>query len=319
MLKTMKRKPIIISISSYNLTENDKNLIFNQKPWGIILFKRNIQNISQLKFLTSSIRNLMKDPFYPIFIDEEGGQVSRLSNIINLSNLSSNYFGKFFEKDKFNGEDIYKRYLSFICKLLCETGININTVPVLDVLKKNTHKIIGSRSFSNNIQTINSLKHICFNILKKYKIGSVSKHIPGHGCVSIDTHKKIAITNLSYNNLLKKDFNVFSKLNSNFAMTAHIIYKKIDPLYPATHSSVVIKKIIRNRLGYKGILISDDISMGALGKNILHNCKKSLTSGCNLVLYCKGNIKESSLLLRNLGEMDKFTKKKTSEFYNFLR
>ena len=315
----MKRKPIIISLSSFKLTKNEKSLIYNHKPWGIILFKRNIKSFSQVKLLTSSIRKLMHDPFYPILIDEEGGRVSRLSKIIDTSNFNLNSFGKLYEENRLKGINSYIEYLSFISGVLTEVGININTIPVLDILKKNTHNVIGNRSFSGNTSTINSLKKICYETLQKFKIGSVSKHIPGHGCVNVDTHKNFATTNLTLRSLLKEDFSVFKNINSNFAMTAHIIYEKIDPNNSATHSALLIKNIIRKKLGFKGILISDDISMGALGNNLLYNTKKAISSGCNLVLYCKGKLRESSLLLSNLGNIDKFTIKKTSEFYNFLR
>ena len=102
-------------------------------------------------------------------------------------------------------------------------------------------------------------------------------------------------------------------------MTAHIIYKKIDPDYCATHSSIIINKIIRQRLLFKGILISDDISMKSLSGNLVYNAKKAISSGCNLVLYCSGKIEETKLLLRNIEKIDNFTIKKTSEFYKFLR
>ena len=151
----MKRKPIIISLSSFKLTKNEKSLIYNHKPWGIILFKRNIKSFSQVKLLTSSIRKLMHDPFYPILIDEEGGRVSRLSKIIDTSNFNLNSFGKLYEKNRLKGINSYIEYLSFISGVLTEVGININTIPVLDILKKNTHNVIGNRRFSGNTRTIN--------------------------------------------------------------------------------------------------------------------------------------------------------------------
>jgi len=315
----MKRKPIIISVASYRLTKEEQTLISSKKPWGIILFKRNIKSMKQLKELTSHIRLLMKDPFYPIMVDQEGGRVSRLSSIIDTGDFPQNFFGRLFEKNKSLGINSYNEYLYFICQMLKESGININTIPVLDLLKNNTHKIIGDRSYSRNPNTINALKKICFLALNKFKIGSVSKHIPGHGCSSVDTHKKLAVVNTSSNLLFKQDFKVFRNTKSKFSMTAHIIYKKIDPLNTATHSKVLIKNIIRNKLGFKGILISDDVSMKALSGNLLYKAKKAIHSGCNLVLYCKGNIKESSILLSKIDDIDNFTKKKTSEFYRFLR
>tara|TARA_A100001011_G_scaffold400776_1_gene518627 strand:+ start:4334 stop:5281 length:948 start_codon:yes stop_codon:yes gene_type:complete len=315
----MFRKSIITSISSFKLSKNEESLIRDNKPWGIILFKRNIKDLKQLNELTSHIRRLMKDPLYPIMIDEEGGRVSRMSEIIDFSDFPQNYFGKLFEKNNLNGINSYKEYLHFKCEILKKSGININTIPVLDITKNNTHKIIGDRSYSKNIKTINVLKKICFKVLNQFKIGSVSKHIPGHGCSSVDTHKKLSIVNSSLNSLLKQDFKVFKDINSKFAMTAHIIYKRIDPLNTATHSKILIKNIIRKKLGFKGILISDDISMKALKGNFIYNAQRAIRSGCNLVLYCKGNFKESSILLNKVNEIDDFTKKKTSEFYKFLR
>ena len=315
----MKRKSIITSINSYRLTKDEESLIKNKKPWGIILFKRNIKNINQLKDLTSRIRFLMKDSCYPIIVDEEGGRVSRLSRLIDTSDFSQNFFGQLFEKNKLLGINSYNEYLHFICESLKESGININTIPVLDILKSNTHRVIGDRSYSRNLNTINVLKNICFKVLNKFKIGSVSKHIPGHGSSNVDTHKKISIVNDPLNLLLKNDFKAFKNIDSKFAMTAHIIYKKIDSSNAATHSKILIKNIIRNKLGFKGILISDDISMKGLRGNLIYNAERAIQSGCNLVLYCKGNIKESSVLLSKINDIDNFTKKKTSEFYRFLR
>ena len=315
----MNRKALITSIKGTSLTNDEKKMIYNHKPWGIILFRRNIQNIKQLKQLTFQLRKTVNDPLYPILIDEEGGNVSRLSKIIDNKIFSQNFFGKLYEKNTIIGKNFYEEYLYSICNILNNTGININTIPVLDILKSKTHKIIGNRSYSKNLKTIKSLGNICIKILRKCKIGSVSKHIPGHGCSDVDTHKKLSAVNTSLNLLLKQDFKVFKNINSKFAMTAHIIYKKIDPLHTATHSKILIKNIIRNKLGFRGILISDDISMKALSGDLIYNAKTAIKSGCNLVLYCKGNIKESSALLSKINDIDNFTKKKTSEFYRFLR
>ena len=179
--------------------------------------------------------------------------------------------------------------------------------------------MIGDRCYSNKINTIKKLGTICINILSKNKIASVSKHVPGHGCSNVDTHKKIAIVKNTYNNLKKNDFTLFIKNKSKLIMTAHILYDKIDPYYPATHSEIIIKKLIRNKFNYRGLIISDDISMRALTKDIIYNAKKSIKSGCNLSLYCGGNLKESLILLKNVQKIDSFTIKKTSELYKFLR
>ena len=144
------------------------------------------------------------------------------------------------------------------------------------------------------------------------------KHIPGHGYASSDSHKKLPTVNKSIKFLLRNDFFCFNHLQPHFAMTAHILFKKIDKKNCATHSSKIINKLIRKKIGFKGIIISDDIKMKALKESALNNALNSLNAGCNLALYCDGNSKETLNLLNNIPFIDKFTKKKTSEFYKFL-
>ena len=315
----MNRKAAIISIKGPRLSYLEKSLLKKEKPWGVILFKRNIVSFKQTSILTKEIRRCINDPFYPILIDEEGGRVSRLSELFSTREFSQFFFGKLFEKNKKRGKLIYKYYLETICNILTELGININTIPVMDLLQKSTHKIIKGRSYSHQAITIKSLGSFCISFLKKKKIASVAKHVPGHGCASVDSHHKLPVVSKTRNKLYNDDFKIFKNLNSNFMMTAHILYKKIDPDNLATFSSYIIKNIIRKKLNFNGILISDDISMKALSSNLCSNADKALNAGCNLVLYCKGDIKESSKLLKNLRHIDNFTKKKTYQFYDFLR
>ena len=315
----MNRKPVITSISTYKLTVLEKKLFKSQKPWGIILFKRNIKTFDQVKKLTKEIRKCFNDPYYPIMIDEEGGTVSRFSSLINSRELSQKFFGNLYKKNINNGKRIYEYYLNSICSVLKETGININTVPVLDVLQKKTNQILKNRCFSSNSSNVKKLGNICINVLKSNKIGSVGKHIPGHGSSNIDSHKSIPVVFDSKKKLNNIDFLPFKNIKSNFVMTAHIIYKKYDSRYVATQSNKIIKKIIRKKLNFRGLIISDDICMKALKGNLLLNAKKCLNSGCNLVLYCGGKIKDSSLLLRGTSSIDNFTTKKTKQFYHFLR
>jgi len=314
----MKRKAIITSISGLNLTLKEKKLFKIHNPWGIILFKRNISSLRQLSRLTKDIKITMRDKHYPIMIDEEGGLVSRLSSFIDNSAYSQSFFGNLFEKNNTVGKKIYKNYINSICSIFNKIGININTVPVLDITTNKTHKIIGSRSYSKNKKTIRLLGQICIKSHKANKIATVIKHVPGHGRSLTDSHKTLPIINNSQKTLQNYDFECFKKMNSLFGMTAHILYSKIDPINVCTHSKKIICNIIRKKIGFKGILISDDISMKALKHDLLTNAKKSLMAGCNLVLYCSGNYNESLILLKQLIFIDDFTVKKTSEFYSFL-
>ena len=314
----MKKKAIIISIKGYSLSINEKNLLAKERPWGLILFKRNIKSVRQVKQLIKKIRKLTKDSKFPIMIDEEGSSVSRLKEIIN-HNFSQKSLGDIYKINKEVSLFFYKDYINNLTNFLKKIGININTVPVLDVLRKNTNKIIGNRSFSNDPNIVKKLGQICVKQYELNKLATVIKHVPGHGCASLDSHLKMPKVKLNYRDLNKIDFLPFKSNQSKFAMTAHILYEKIDKKNVATFSKKIISNIIRKKLGFKGILISDDISMKALKYDLVTNAKKSLLAGCNIVLYCAGNYKDTYKLIKEVPFIDKFTAKKTSEFYKFLR
>ncbi len=314
----MKKKAIIISLKGKILSKKEKSILSIENPWGVILFKRNIHTLRQTQKLIKNIKKYSKNKKFPILIDEEGSSVSRIKNIYN-HNFSANFFGKIFEKDKKTAIIIYKNYIKSLCDILKKIGFNINTIPVLDVLRKNTNKIIGSRSFSNNKRIVKIFGDITVRECLKHKVISVIKHIPGHGCSTKDSHVHLPKVNLSRNNLNHIDFFPFKSNSAKLAMTAHILYSKIDKKNVSTFSKKIINKIIRKKIGFKGILISDDISMKALKHDLVTNAKKSLEAGCNLVLYCGGNIKENVKLIKSVPYIDKFTAKKTSEIYKILR
>ena len=314
----MKQKALIISIKGTTLTKKERYLFLKERPWGVILFKRNLKTLEQIKNLTSKIKILTKNKKFPILIDEEGGSVSRLHDIIN-NKISANFIGNLYKKNKNLSFKILKHYINSLSKILINLGININTIPVLDVLRLNTHKIIGNRSFSKdkNIVKIMGIKTIKY--LHLNKIGGVIKHIPGHGASVSDSHKSTPLVLLSPKKLNEIDFYPFKFSKAKFAMTAHILYSNLDNKNVATMSKKIIRDIIRKKIGFKGILISDDISMKALKFDLLTNAKKSLEAGCNLVLYCAGKTNDNFKLIKSLPYIDNFTIKKTSEFYKFLR
>tara|TARA_B100001146_G_scaffold53212_1_gene46558 strand:+ start:1961 stop:2908 length:948 start_codon:yes stop_codon:yes gene_type:complete len=315
----VKRKAIIVGIRGIKLSSEEIYLLKKEKPWGVILFSRNIKNLTQLKKLIIDIKNCIKDKNYPILIDQEGGRVSRLNKIIDLSIFSQGFFGNFYKNDRKTFYDYYKIYIDTVCEIIKKVGININTVPVLDVRRKNSHSIIGNRSFSSDASIVSKMGNLCINLYSKNKIATVIKHIPGHGLAKCDSHRKLPVINTKKNELIKKDFIPFKNCKSPFAMTAHVIYSIYDPINTATHSRIVINEIIRKHIGFRGILISDDISMKALRYGLKDNATKALDAGCNLILHSNGNMQEMSKLTKIIPTIDKFTQKKTSHFYNFLR
>ena len=213
----------------------------------------------------------------------------------------------------------YKIYINSISSILKSIGININTVPVLDVVKSKKNKVIGNRSFSNNPRIVSRVGNYCIDYFSNNKIATVLKHIPGHGSAYLDSHFNTPIVKLSKNTLYKTDFVPFLRKKSLLAMTAHVVYKNFDPNFTATHSKIIIKEIIRKKMKFKNIIVSDDISMKALKYDFKKNIKKAYDAGCNLILHCNGNMKEMNELAKISPKLDKFLYKKTSQLYKFLR
>ena len=312
-----KRRAFIVGIKSLQLAKNEIDFLKKYKPWGVILFLRNIKSIKQAKSLTDNIKKIFKDKNYPILIDQEGGRVNRLSNIISFDNLTSEYFGKLYEKDKMKLNIIYKLFIDNTSHLLKLIGANINTLPVLDLRVKGASNIIGDRSFSKNVSTVSKMGDLCIELFKENSIGTVIKHIPGHGLAKVDSHNFTPIVNKSIKHLKKYDFSTFKKKNCFFAMTGHVIYKNLDQLNTATHSKKVIR-YIRNYIGFKNILISDDLSMKSLKNNMKNNTIKAFEAGCNLALHCNGKLNEMKIVAENSPLISNFISKKTSQFYKIL-
>lgn len=316
----MKTHAIIFGINSFKLNLNEITFFKKYKPWGIILFSRNIKNLEQVKNLTTSIKDLFKDKNFPILIDQEGGMVNRFKNIINLENYNAKYFGDIYNNDpKFYSK--FDKFLKINISILKYCGININTVPVLDLFNADKKNVIGNRSFSKNYKIVVKLSKYLIKSYKKSGLETVIKHIPGHGCTSIDSHFALPQVNLSLDYLKNNDFRTFKKVNSYLAMTAHILYKNIDPTRCATQSKKIINDIIRKYLSFRGILMSDDICMKALSGSMLKNAKLTLDAGCNVLLHCNGNLDQMKKLSLIVPEIDNFTNKLTKKikanFYKF--
>ena len=312
------RRSFIVGLKSTEISSQEQLFLRKYKPWGIILFTRNIKNLNQTKKLTSKIRNIFNDKKYPIMIDQEGGRVSRLENIISFKNLTSDFFGKKYVKNKKDFDIYFKIFIDKTSYLLKELGININSVPVLDLRISGSSKIIGDRSFSRDPNIVSKIGDICIQTYKENSIGTIIKHIPGHGLAKVDSHFSTPYINKSLQYLLKNDFKAFKNKNSFFAMTGHLIFNQIDKDNTVTHSRKMIN-IIRKKIGFKNLLISDDLSMKSLKKGLKINTIDTFKAGCNLALHCNGKLKEMEIVGKNSPLVSKFIIKKTSQFYNILR
>ena len=308
--------PIIFGVKSYKLKKKEKNFFQESNPLGFILFERNCKNYKQTKLLIKDLKKTTSHKYTMIMIDQEGGRVARLKNPNWKSYPSAEYFGIKAKKNLSVAKKLIFKNSIEIAKDLKKLGINMNCAPVLDVKYDFTNNVIGDRSFSSNPRIVSELGKSFCNGLKKIGIIPIVKHIPGHGPSSKDSHKTTPNVDLDLISLNKKDFLPFKKLNKEpAAMIAHIVYNKIDKDI-ACCSKEIIKKIIRKKIGFKGLLISDDINMKALKGTIKNKVKAILKSGCEIILHCNANIKEMMQIYSSIPLIKNETLKKVSKLNN---
>ena len=308
--------PIIFGVKSYKLKKKEKNFFQESNPLGFILFERNCKNYKQTKLLIKDLKKTTSHKYTMIMIDQEGGRVARLKNPNWKSYPSAEYFGIKAKKNLSVAKKLIFKNSIEIAKDLKKLGINMNCAPVLDVKYDFTNNVIGDRSFSSNPRFVSELGKSFCNGLKKIGIIPIVKHIPGHGPSSRDSHKTTPNVDLDLISLNKKDFLPFKKLNKEpAAMIAHIVYNKIDKDI-ACCSKEIIKKIIRKKIGFKGLLISDDINMKALKGTIKNKVKAILKSGCEIILHCNANIKEMMQIYSSIPLIKNETLKKVSKLNN---
>jgi beta-N-acetylhexosaminidase len=302
-------KPVIFGIKSTKLNNEEIKFFKEQNPLGFILFSRNIKNKEQVRGLVQSLKNLLGRDCL-ILIDQEGGRVQRLKSPIWNKYPNAKSFGDLYKKDKYKAKKLaYENYKN-IAKDLVELGINVNCAPVLDLLNDKTIEAIGNRSFGDNIELISDLGNVVCDAFKSEGVFSVIKHFIGHGRAIVDSHYELPVVSTSKEELLKTDCMPFINLKDNlFGMVAHILYTDIDDEFPATLSKKVIS-FIRNEIGFKGLLFTDDISMKALKGDIGELSKKALDAGCDIILHCNGDMEE----MEKIGDIIT----PTTNYFNFL-
>lgn len=301
---------IILSIAGLEMTEEERTLFASIKPLGIILFARNIKDADQVKSLCDDIKETIAEDVL-ILIDQEGGRVMRVKFGINgkmkapqkLLKIAAN-------QPKFEAENLIKMQYTLSALELRELGINVNCAPVADLYFSFADKIIGDRSFGSNPQAVVEMCKVVDNALADSSVQSILKHIPGHGRALVDSHEKLPIVETELSELEATDFAVFKELSDiKIAMTAHVVYKALDDKNPATTSEKTIE-YIRNQLNFKGILMTDDLSMKALSSKVDENFERSIDAGCDIGLYCAGKIDDMRKIANHASEIDKELLKK---------
>ncbi|MCP4393773.1 MAG: beta-N-acetylhexosaminidase [Alphaproteobacteria bacterium] len=285
-----KIAPVIFGCAGSVISIEEMVFFKKVNPFGFILFARNIINPAQVHLLVRELRKCSNCKNAPVLIDQEGGRVQRLVPPQWKKYPSADEITKMKNPIVAANKNAFE-----IGKDLAELGINVNCAPVLDVPVKGAHDIIGDRAYGNTPDVIARFGRAVCDGTKRAGVLPIIKHIPGHGRATADSHEKLPIVDTPRKELEKTDFAAFAKKslqNELFAMTAHVVYSDIDNEHPATQSKKVIDEIIRGFIGFKGILMSDDLSMKALKGSFTGKTKRSLDAGCDLVLHCNGDMGE---------------------------
>lgn len=286
-------KAMILGCGGLELTDEERILYAAERPWGFILFARNISERNQISDLVAALRECVSRPDAPVLIDQEGGRVQRIRPPLAPSYPSASVIGEIFRKDP--GEGLRAAWLMGRLHAfdLSAFGINVDCLPVLDVPIEGGHDVIGNRAFSRDPQAVIRLGRAAMDGLIAGGVQPVMKHMPGHGRATVDSHLSLPVVEATLDQLEACDFVPFAALaDTAMAMTAHIVYAAIDADNPATSSSRVIAEIIREKLGFDGLLISDDVSMKALSGDFSSKADAIFKAGCDVILHCNGVLEE---------------------------
>ncbi|HWA02852.1 MAG TPA: beta-N-acetylhexosaminidase [Rhizomicrobium sp.] len=275
------------------LSAQERRFFAEARPWGFILFARNVVDRPQLRELVASLREAAGDAAAPVLIDQEGGRVARLRPPGWSARPPAALFGALHARDPDAAREAVHLNTRLIAFDLAEAGINANCIPVLDVPVEGSDAIIGDRAFSRDPAVVADLGASAVEASLKGGVLPVMKHIPGHGRASADSHLALPHVDAGAEALGATDFRTFHALRRcPMAMTAHVVYDAIDPLNPATTSAAVIRDVIRTQIGFDGLLMSDDLSMNALSGPISGRARAALFAGCDVVLHCNGKMEE---------------------------
>jgi beta-N-acetylhexosaminidase len=296
----------ILGCAGTTLTAEEAAFFRDVKPWGFILFKRNIADPNQVRALTAALRETVGRPDAPILIDQEGGRVARLGEPHWKKYPPGRAYGELVANDPLVAREITRLGARLIAHDLRELGINVDCVPVLDVPDPQGHEIIGDRAYGDTPEQVATLGRAAAEGLLAGGVLPIIKHIPGHGRAMSDSHLELPVVKAKLAELDARDFAPFRVLSDMpMAMTAHVVYTAIDRSRPATTSRKAIKKIIRESIGFDGLLMSDDLSMKALSGDFKQRAKDSLAAGCDVVLHCNGDMAEMKAVMSGVGKLSR--------------
>ncbi|MEA3013744.1 MAG: beta-N-acetylhexosaminidase [Sphingomonadales bacterium] len=295
--------PVILGLSGLALTDAERGLIRDADPAGFILFGRNVRDKAQLRALTDSLRELSGRADLPILVDQEGGRVARLGAPTWPAFPAPWRFAELYAKAPISAIEAARVNAQAIAVILAEAGINVDCTPSLDVAQADAHDVIGDRALGAEPMQVAALGRAVLDGLEAGGVLGVVKHVPGHGRAHADPHGELPLVDAS-RDALAEDLAPFRALaDAPMAMAAHLLYPAWDPLLPASASPAIIAGIVRGEIGFDGLLMSDDLGMGALSGPPGARARAAIAAGCDLALHCSGVGQENEAIAGALGAM----------------
>ncbi|HET7681200.1 MAG TPA: beta-N-acetylhexosaminidase [Xanthobacteraceae bacterium] len=289
----MQARAFITGLAGTAITPGERAFLTEAQPWGLILFKRNIDTAEQVAALAGNFREVVGRADAPVLIDQEGGRVQRMGPPHWPSYPPGAAYGRLYDRDPAKGVAAARLGARLIADDLAKVGITVDCLPVADVPAKGADVVIGDRAYGETPEKVSALAGAAAAGLADGGVLPVLKHIPGHGRATADSHAALPVVNATRAELEASDFAAFRPLAGlPLAMTAHVVFTAIDPVSPATTSAKMIQNVIRGGIGFQGLLMSDDISMGALSGSLRERTRAALAAGCDVALHCNGKLDE---------------------------
>ncbi|MDO9077851.1 MAG: beta-N-acetylhexosaminidase [Brevundimonas sp.] len=292
----------IYGCSGHRLTEAERAFFAEARPWGFILFRRNIDSPEQVRALTAELRDCIGDAGAPILIDQEGGRVQRMGPPHWPKYPPGEAYLKA-TNDILAARELVRLGARLMAHDLKAVGINVDCLPVLDVPVPGAHDIIGDRAYAHDPATVTQLGRAAAEGMLAGGVLPVIKHMPGHGRAFADSHHDLPVVHADFATLDGWDFAPFKALSDMpLAMTAHVVFDAIDPKRPATTSKKAVK-LMRAHLGFGGLIMTDDLSMKALSGGLRDRAEAALKAGCDVVLHCNGDLGEMQEVAGGVGRL----------------
>jgi beta-N-acetylhexosaminidase len=300
----MSTRAFITGIAGLELSAAEREFIRSERPWGFILFKRNIETPAQVTQLVAELRSTIGNPDAPVLIDQEGGRVQRLGPPNWPVYPPGAVFGALYDIDPALGLSAARLSARLIADDLIQLGITVDCLPLADVPIDGADAVIGNRAYGTEPEKVAAIARAVTDGLEQGGVLPVLKHIPGHGRATADTHFKLPEVDTPPKELERTDFAAFRPLaDLPMAMTAHVVFSALDPVHPATTSATIVEQVIRGVIGFQGLLMSDDVSMNALAGSIAERTRAIVTAGCDMVLHCNGRLDEMQEVARETPEL----------------